>query len=725
MSLARMTPMACALLGVALLGAAPALAATCPPITLQPRVPLGTAPGPNEVVAADVNGDGILDLVLTNYDAGTVGILPGIAPGGTFGPRIDIAVSSAPISVQVADLDGDGKADLVVASRGARGVQVLRGLGGGSFGAPTTFVTGTMPYEIVLGDFNKDGVTDIAVADNDVRSMRVLIGGRDTSSGHWNGTFAPAAVYPTSDLPLGIVTGDFNEDGITDIVVTEYTANTVALFLGNGSGGSGDGTFQPAIHIPCGVIPYDLATGDFNHDGHLDLAVSNSSDGGVHVLLGSGAGTFPASNAYLAGHNCSGVAVADFDGDGIADLAISEAVSNSLLLLKGQGSGGVGDGTFAPPVTLADCCFPVHVIAADLDGNGRPDAVTCDYEANALGVFRDGCVADPNIPLITKIRDVPNDQGGKVFITWTGSALDVPGGVVDAYVVWREVPPGSPAALRSLPNDPSLLKRTLRARPDGATDIVYWEALATLPAQRLAGYGYTAATPQDSLPGSNPMSVYYISALTADIDTHYDSDPDSGYSVDNIAPVAPGALTANWAAGGASLHWTANTEPDLEHYAVYRSDDPSFAPSATTLVGSPTTNEFTDPTPHPNATYRVAAVDKHENQSPFASVDMRGVTGVGDGRSGTTWLASPWPNPARGPFDLRFGLAREGRVTIVVMDAQGRRVRMITDGSRPAGDQTIRWDARDESGALVGAGLYWLDLKAGPQHIVQRFALVR
>jgi len=117
----------------------------------------------------------------------------------------------------------------------------------------------------------------------------------------------------------------------------------------------------------------------------------------VHILLGSGAGTFPTTNAYIDGQNCAGIARADFDGDGIADLAVSEAVSNSLFLLKGNGSGGVGDGTFAPPVTLSDCCFPVHVIAADLDGNGRPDALTCDYQASAVGLFRDGC-APSSVP---------------------------------------------------------------------------------------------------------------------------------------------------------------------------------------------------------------------------------------------------------------------------------------------------------------------------------------
>ena len=729
MSLARMTSTACALLGAALLGAVPALAATCPPITLQPRFPVPTAQGANEVVAADVNGDGVLDLVLTNVDGNTVSILPGIAPGATFGPRIDLTVASTPNSVQVADLDGDGNPDLIVGDLGALGVQVLRGLGGGSFGAPTTFSTGTMPYEIALGDFNHDGVTDVALADNNVSSMRILLGGKN-DSGHWDGTFAPAAVYPTNDLPLGIITGDFNEDGITDIVVTEYNANTVALFLGNGSGGAGDGTFQPAVHFPAGVVPYDLATGDFNHDGHLDLAVSNSGWGGVHVLLGNGTGTFPATNAYLPGVNCGGIAPADFDGDGIIDFAVDDCVSGKLLLLKGQGSGGVGDGTFDPtPVTLADCCFPVHVIAADLDGNGKPDAVTCGYQSNSLGLFRDGCVPDPNMPHITRIRDVPNDQGGKVFVTWTRSALDVTGGAVNGYTVWRLVPPAGlvahAAALAALPADPTRVRSELRARPNGTTDIDYWEALATLPAQRLPGYGYTAATPQDSLPGSNPLFTYRITATTANIDVYYDSAPDSGYSVDNIPPVVPSSLTATWAPGGASLHWTANTEPDIEHYDVYRSDDPLFAPSPATLIGTPTTAGFTDPSPHPLATYRLAAVDKHGNESPYATVDMRGVTDVGDGRPGTTWLASPWPNPVHGPFDLRFGLAREGRVTLVVLDAQGRRVRTVTDGVRPAGDSSIRWDARDESGAAVGAGLYWLDFRAGRQHLVKRFVLVR
>ena len=709
---------------VSLLAAGPALAAVCPPVILQPRYTLNTPNGPDEVVCADFNGDGIPDLVCTNYFANTVSLFPGIAPGGTFGSHVDFTVGTTPQGIATADLDGDGKPDLVVGCWGADMVQVLRNLGGGAFAPPVSFPAGAKPYEISIGDFNGDGVKDLAVADNAEKSMRILIGGKN-GSGHWDGTFLPSVAYATNELPLGITTADFNEDGITDVVVTEYTESTVALFFGNGSGGVGDGTFQPAVHVPCGVIPYDLATGDFNKDGHLDLVVANSSDGGIHVLFGSGTGTFPSSVAMLAGVNCSGVAPTDLDGDGNLDLVASTAVApNQLFLIRGH-----GDLTFDAPITLDDCCYSVHVIAADLDQDGRPDAVVCDWTSNTMSVFLDGCAPDPNRPIINRIRDVPNDQGGKVFVTWTKSALDQPGGAVTGYTVWRLVPPAPGAArtvaLAALPGDPARVRRELRTRPDGATEIDYWEALAQLPAQRLPGYGYTAATPQDSLPDSNPLFTYRITATTANIDVFYDSDPDSGYSVDNIPPGNLQNVSAAWGASGAHLHWQASTAPDLDHYDVHRSEDPAFTPSAATLVASPTTNDFADPTPHPSATYKLAAVDKHGNPSAYASVNMAEVTAVGDGRPGTTWLASPFPNPARGPFDVRYALAREGRVTLVVMDTQGRRVRTLADGVRPAGDATLRWDARDEGGSAVGAGLYWLDLRAGPQHIVRRFALVR
>ena len=704
-------------------------AATCPPVAFTPRSSYGTGSGPVEAVAlADFTGDGIPDLAVTE-EGGTVGVLPGLAsagvPNGQFGSRIGTSVGGTPHGIATADLDADGRPDLVLGNVGTHTVQVLRGLGAGTFAAPLSFPAGSRPYEVLTGDFNEDGVVDIATANNGQNSIRVLIGGND-GTGHWNGTFAPAVAYATQELSLAIASGDFNEDGITDLAATESFAQSIAIFLGNGSAGVGDGTFQPALHLVDGAQPYDLTTGDFNEDGHVDLAVASGSTGRLEVFLGNGAAQFPTSTTYLNGVNCSGVAAGDVDGDGILDLMVSAVVEAKLYALPGNGAGGVGNGTFGAAQVFEDCCFPVHVIAADLNADGLADAVTCRYQGSGVSVFLAGCVPDPNRPSITDVRDVPNDQGGKVYVTWLKSALDVTGGPVNSYRVWRLVPPAGAAAMafavRAAEAGPTI-RREIRIRADGVTEVQFWEALATLPAQRLDGYGYTAATPQDSMKGSNPYSTYRISALTANIDVFYDSDPDSGYSVDNIKPGKVSGLTASTGGTGTTLQWDPSSDADFERFELHRSSDPEFTPTPATLVAALTATEYLDPT-WDGWTYKLAALDEHGNVGDWASVEVAATTGV-PGRPGTTWLATPAPNPVREALDVHFSLATRGDVSLVLFDQAGRRMRTLARGVHPAGEAHVTWDARDDAGSRVAPGLYYLELKAGGRRFVERVALVR
>ncbi len=716
----------------ALLFALPALA-LCPPISFEARV---SYPVPNSavaVVSADFTGDGIPDLAVTQSGTtgvvtGSIAVLPGRAiggvPDGTFDPRIETPLAGTPYSLATADIDADGRPDLIVSNWGANIVQVLIGTGGGRFAQPVSFAAGTRPYELVVADFNADGVLDIAVANNGENAVRVLIGDSD-GAGLWNGGFAPSVAYPTSDLSLSIVAGDFDNDGILDLVATEYLSGTVAVFLGQGSAGVGDGTFGAPVHVPAGGEPYDLATGDFNEDGWLDLAVNNSGPGGVHVLLGSGSGNFPVDRYFLAGVNCSGVSPADVDGDGITDLVVSASVGSALHLLRGRGTGGVGDGDFDAPVTLADSYFSVHVITTDLDQNGRPDAVTCGYLSGTVDVFLDGCSPNPNLPRITRIRDVPNDQGGKVFVTWTASGLDVPGGPVNGYLVWRQVPPevAAASAVPATQGSAGLLRSEVVRRPDGTSDIIYWEALATLPAQRLEGYGYTAATPQDSLPGGNPLFTFRITAITANIDLFYDSDPDSGYSVDNLSPSAPVAFLAQRSGGVAELSWEPSPDVDFASFLLYRSSDPDFTPSPATLLATLATPGYSDPQGGA-ASYKLGSTDVHGNTSAFVSAPAPATTDVQDG-TGRTWLAAPSPNPTRGDLEVRCALARPSHVSLALFDQQGRVVRTLLDGPRPAGELSLRWDARNDAGHAAAPGFYLMELRAGGLRLVRRVILIR
>src|SRR5262249_20837603 len=182
--------------------------------------------------------------------------------------------------------------------------------------------------------------------------------------------------------------------------------------------------------------------------------------------------------------------------------------------------------------------------------------------------------------------------GGRVMLGWTASKLDGPAGTVTSYRVWRRLPLLSQASaeLSSTSRAPGEI-RTLGVGPLAT----YWEALATLPASGLSGYAYVAATLQDSLPGSNPSTAFFVSALTADPGLFYDSNVDSGYSVDNLPPDVPQGLQgADLAGGGIKLKWLPSHAPDLSVYRVYRGSLESFVPSAANRIGTTTDTTLID-----------------------------------------------------------------------------------------------------------------------------------
>jgi hypothetical protein len=243
-------------------------------------------------------------------------------------------------------------------------------------------------------------------------------------------------------------------------------------------------------------------------------------------------------------------------------------------------------------------------------------------QAGNLGGNSDPC-CDPgqlkppmSAPHLDYVRDAPNDQGGKVLVAWTRSDFDVSGGSVTSYRVWRRLPLLSPQASMALATA-SATGRLVRTTGMGPLAI-YWEALATLPAGHLTGYGYAAATLQDSLPGSNPFTAFFVSALTSDSNVFYDSNVDSGYSVDNLAPDTPqGVQGAYLAGGGLKIHWLPSRAKDVSEYHVYRGATESFVPADFNRIGSTTDTTLVDPSAA-SYFYKVSAEDIHTNESGFA-----------------------------------------------------------------------------------------------------------
>ena len=245
-----------------------------------------------------------------------------------------------------------------------------------TFAAGVTYTVGVDPSGMVAGDFNLDGWPDLAVANYDTAS-----GSTDSVSvllNNGNGTFATAQNYKVDTGTTAVAVGDFNGDGIPDLVVVSATSKRLTVLRGNGNGTFTAGT----QHFSAGSAPVRLAVADFNGDGKIDVAVVNKNSNNVSVLLGNGNLTFRSPVNYPVGTSPYAVAVGDFNGDGIADLAVSNAGSNNVTILLGN-----GDGTFQPGVSYSVGASPSYLAIADFNGDRKPDLVVANTNSNNLGVL--------------------------------------------------------------------------------------------------------------------------------------------------------------------------------------------------------------------------------------------------------------------------------------------------------------------------------------------------
>jgi hypothetical protein len=287
---------------------------------------------------------------------------------------------TAPTSVAVGDFNGDGILDLAVAGGYLNGtVNVLMGQGDGTFQKAVSYPAGVDPVSVAVGDFNGDGKLDLAVANQ--RDLWANGGGVSVLLGKGDGTFYPAASFPAGENPRSVAVGDFNGDGHLDLAAAgylyagpdDYQDQTVRVLLGKG-----DGSFLPAVEYAAGTLPWSVAVGDFNGDGKPDLAVANELSANVSVLLGKGDGSFLPAVNYAAGNFFpTAVAVGDFNGDGKLDLVVAKegntTTNGSVSVLLGK-----GDGTFLPAQSYAAGGLPTAVAVGDFNGDGFPDLAVAD-----------------------------------------------------------------------------------------------------------------------------------------------------------------------------------------------------------------------------------------------------------------------------------------------------------------------------------------------------------
>jgi len=357
-----------------------------------------------DVAAADLNGDGKLDLVVGNLDSATVSVFLGDGTG-SFKAHVDFATGLYPNSLAIRDFNGDGKPDLALAN-GSGTVSILLGNGDGTFQPHVEYTAGPGAFSLAVGDFNADGKLDLAVANNNGNlsgTVSILLGNGD-------GTFQMHVDYAVGMGPYSVAVGDFNRDGKLDLVVANYpSVFTVSVLLGNG-----DGTFQSQVTYPVGRQPISVAVADLNGDGQLDLAVADFTDGFVSVLLGNGDGTFQPSVEYPTGRVPSTIIIGDFNGDGKLDVATSNFAPGGYTVPPGYINIllGNGDGTFQAPVAFVAGPNPDTVVVADLNNDGALDFITGSGSVPGAATFS-VLLQVPAVSLSSRLLTFPSQWVGQ------------------------------------------------------------------------------------------------------------------------------------------------------------------------------------------------------------------------------------------------------------------------------------------------------------------------
>ena len=375
-------------------------------LSFSPTASFPVGRNPQDVVTADFNNDGKLDLATTSYDDatgdGSVSVLLGNG-SGSFQTARTFATAPYTFALATGDFNADGKIDLATANNGGvenNDVSILLGKGDGTF-APAVGFGAPYAWSITAGDVNADGKLDLVTTADDgwgYDAVSVLLG-------HGDGSFAAPITYDSYYGQVFTPTlADFNGDGNVDVAVAGWQMYGAIVYLGNGDGTLQDPTFYENNTI---AGSNSITAGDFNADGKIDLVTSNYMTNSATVFLGSGDGSFIVPPRTFGAGNAPGSATtADVNADGKLDLIVTnQSSAGGISVLLGDGLGGL-----AAPITAAGPASSLAI--ADFSGDGRPDAAATNLGSSSVAILlNDGnWTVQPTRPQIT-ISDVTKAEG--------------------------------------------------------------------------------------------------------------------------------------------------------------------------------------------------------------------------------------------------------------------------------------------------------------------------
>lgn len=526
-------------------------------------------------------------------------------------PARTFPTGAAPVSIAVGDLNSDGTPDFITANSDANSATVYFGNGDGSFGGRNDLATYLHPSSVIIADLNGSGPDVVVTArDSHAATMYFNMGG---------GVLFPGwSAYPNY-LPLDVAAGDVNRDGSMDLVTAHYSA-TMLYFLP----GDGTGRFTRSTGFGMGAGPSSILLEDLNRDSTLDIVVTNSLFERVYVFLGDGTGTFGEQREFLTGDAPTTLETGDFNRDGNPDLVSANFHSNSVSVLLGN-----GDGTFRPRADFATGSSPDGVCVADFDLDGFSDLAVTNFYSNTISIL--------------------TGLGDGTF----SSRSDIPTLVFPEAI--------SSADFNS----------------DGRPDLALTNRMA------------------------NVVSVF--------LNTGADFPTPTLISLFMANPT-PSGIRVEWTFGGTQAFATFQ----LERALATETEWLAVAEEAVTEANVSVVLDASTP-PEEGVRYRLRCIDRDGREHVFGPIGLATrpltlTTGFG--------LISPNPSTARS--SINFSLAANSHVTLTLTDLQGRTISTLINDERPGGRYVAPLDA-----SALSPGIYFVNLRTSEANVTRRFVVAR
>lgn len=292
----------------------------------------------NFITAEDFDGDGDFDLAVV--DAGGEVIVYPNQGDATFSTPTFYSVAGQPATATAADINGDGSVDVITANRVGNSVGVLMNLGreDGEFAPAVSWDVGGNPRSVGAVDLDRDGDLDLVTANRSSSDVSLLFN-------DGGGLFPRREDVPVPGGARYVTFGDFNQDGDVDLATANESGNDLSVLLA-----LGDGTFGPPVSLALGVSPYSVEATDLNGDGALDLIAANEQAVTLSILVGAGDGSFaralsvPVSTSTRNGPRYA--VAGDLDNDGDQDLVSLDRDSSELTFLTNEAPSSVGTPDF-------------------------------------------------------------------------------------------------------------------------------------------------------------------------------------------------------------------------------------------------------------------------------------------------------------------------------------------------------------------------------------------